>query len=748
LWLFRCTALLLPFVLLGVLEMSLRFFGYGYDPSFFKRMKVGGEEFFVQNEDFSRRFFPKEVMRNPGPVRFRVHKVPGTFRIFVLGESAAMGDPAQSFAPDRYLEMLLREKYPETRFEVINVAFTAINSHVILPIARECAAHEGDLWIVYMGNNEMVGPFGAATVFGWQAPPLPAVRAVLAFQRLRTGQWLMEVARKLRGDNPKLAAWGGMSMFLNNQVPPDSPRKETVYRNFQKNLDGVVRAGVNSGAKVLLNTVAVNLKDCPPFASITNPNLSSADRAQFDRLYTNAIQALEQNEFPKAAEFFEQAARLASESAELQFRWGECLLAQNREGARERLQLACDNDALPFRADSRINATIRAEPERVGGKAVILFDSTTALAPGVRPSPGAATSELRSAAVADSPVRVALCGGETFYEHVHFDFDARYRLARAWAEQIESLLGRNTNAWASQSFCDEKVGLSAWNRAQVIHFMLERIQTPPLSTQPNNERRKHLLESRMASLHPEMNADNAQRTRKSFVNLVEQRTEDYFLHQEFAVFLEVSGDPAGALAEWQRFRDLLPQDSLGHYQTGRLLITQQRYAEAETELRTSVAIRPNRADGWGELGNALALQKKYPDALASYSTALKMEPQNAQTLLRRGKVLGYLNRHAEATESYRAALQLNPADGLSHYELGVELLAAKEFDAAGKEFGEAARLTPDRVGARFNNGSWLMSQNRWDEAQREFEAVLRLEPGNVQAQQRLAALKAKTKHGE
>jgi len=99
-------------------------------------------------------------------------------------------------------------------------------------------------------------------------------------------------------------------------------------------------------------------------------------------------------------------------------------------------------------------------------------------------------------------------------------------------------------------------------------------------------------------------------------------------------------------------------------------------------------------------------------------------------------------------ESFSAALQLNPTDGLSHYELGVELLAAKEFDAAGKEFGEAARLSPDRAPARFNFGTWLMSQNRWDEAQREFEAVIRLEPANVQAQQRLTALKARTKHVE
>jgi tetratricopeptide (TPR) repeat protein len=435
---------------------------------------------------------------------------------------------------------------------------------------------------------------------------------------------------------------------------------------------------------------------------------------------------MKEKEFSQAAEFFERTARIDAKSAELQFHWGECLLAQtNRTGARERFQLACDNDALPFRADSRINAAIQAEPERIRSKDLILFDSSPALAAG---------SET------------GICGQETFYEHVHFDFDARYRLGRAWAEQIESLLPRTTNEWPSQTFCDERLGLSAWNRAQVIHFMTERIQTPPLNSQPNNARRLAGLESRMAQVRAQMNADTAQTTRKAFLKLLEQRPEDYFLHQEFAVFLELSGDPAGAAAQWQHFRDLLPQDSLGHFQTGRLLIPQQRYAEAETALRRTLAIRPNRTDGWVELGNALALQKKYSEALASYSTALEREPQNGQTLLRRGKVLGYMNRHAEAMESYRAALQLNPADGLSHCELGLELLAAGEFDAAGKEFGEAARLNPDRAAARFNYGTWLMNKNHWEEAQREFEAVLRLEPGNVQAQQRLMALKARTKN--
>jgi len=101
-WVFRLTALLLPVVLLGVLEISLRLGGYGFDPHFFKRIKIGGEDYFVQNDDFSFSFFPPETARNPGPVRMRAHKAPGTFRIFILGESAAMGDPEPSFGASRY----------------------------------------------------------------------------------------------------------------------------------------------------------------------------------------------------------------------------------------------------------------------------------------------------------------------------------------------------------------------------------------------------------------------------------------------------------------------------------------------------------------------------------------------------------------------------------------------------------------------------------------------------------------------
>ena len=90
--------------------------------------------------------------------------------------------------------MLLRERYPGTDFQVICVALTAIDSSTILPIARECARHQGDLWLIYMGNNEMVGPFGAETSYGFRAPSLGVIRTILAIKSTRIGELLDNLA--------------------------------------------------------------------------------------------------------------------------------------------------------------------------------------------------------------------------------------------------------------------------------------------------------------------------------------------------------------------------------------------------------------------------------------------------------------------------------------------------------------------------------------------------------------------------
>ena len=718
---FRLIAVFLPFLFLILLEISLRLAGYGFDPHFFKEVNIGGEDFWVQNDDFSLSFFPPETARSPGQLRLRAEKAPGTFRIFVFGESAAMGDPEPAYGPARYMEAELRQKFPETRFEVENVAFTGINSHVIVPIARECAEHAGDLWILYMGDNEMVGPYGAGTVFGLKAPSLPYVRLATAIQRTRTGQLFAALARKVARHLGHRTSRNDMQMFSGNQVPPGSPLKENVYRNFQKNIDDIIRTGVNSGAKVLLNTVAVNLKDCPPFASVTNNNLAGGDRAQFTQFFSDAEKAEMQGNYTNAGKFCDFAARLDSQCASLQFLWGQCLLAQsNFPAAREHFQLACDDDTLPLRIDSRLNSLIAAAGQKLEVSQGALFDAPAVLA-------------------SNSPA--GICGEETFYEHVRFDFDGSYRLGLAWAQEVEKVLPasiRSTGgSWASEEQCDNLLGLSDWNRALVLERMVGQLRALPFSDQSNNQQRIEDLQTRISQLHSRMDADDAAGAQKNFEKQISAWPEDFQLRENYALFLQANGNLPQSINQWRRILALIPQDYLPYFELGRMLSAQGHLPEAETDLRAAVHIHPSRAEGWVELGNVLTLEQKYSEALGSYEKAWRKRPQDANIIFRIGKAYALSSRHAEAMQYYRQAIQLNPSGWEPHFELGEELDAAGQLDEARDEFSTAVKLNPDYSQAHFNYGALLAKQGRLEEAQREFTETLRLDPSYKNARNAL-----------
>jgi tetratricopeptide (TPR) repeat protein len=679
-WLFRLiAAVLLPLLLVLLLECVLRLAGYGHPTGFFQKVRIGNRERLVNNEAFSLRFFPPQLARWPGSIMMEAAKPADTYRIFILGESAARGEPEPPYSAARYLEILLRERFPGQKFEVVNVAITAINSHVILPIARDLARQHGDLWIIYMGNNEMVGPFGAATIFGAQAPPLPLVRMTLAIQQTRVGQLLMALARKARGKAATASSWGGMKMFLGNQVRPGSPRKETVYRSFEKNLHDILRAGLDSGAKVILNTVAVNLKDCPPFASLTNSSIAPTDRAAWNKAYADGCRAQKQGDPAGACRDLEQAARLDPMMSEVQFRWGECLVATtNFTAARDHLQLACDYDALPFRADSRINAIIRVAGQRWAGPNLDLVDAAAVLA-------------------TNNPAGIT--GHELFYEHVHFNFDGNYRLGLAWAEQAERLLpatirSRTTGGWASQQVCEQRLGLTDWNRCSVVMSVIQRLHREPFTNQLDNDARLAALQAEATALRRRMTVATANQARAEFVAAIQRAPDDDWLHENYAEFLESIGHGQEATAEWQQVRALLPQDCVAAYQVGRLLAQHGATAEAEGALVQAVTLRPSLTQAWFELGNLYLDAGRFEAALSAYDRARQLEPHEGIYYARIGVTLAKLDRTAEAIEHYHRAIEFRPDLAEAHFALGQALAGNTQFAEAAKEYEQVVRLQP------------------------------------------------------
>jgi tetratricopeptide (TPR) repeat protein len=729
-WLFRFVALLLPFLVLAILELGLRVAGYGYDTAFFKTERdAAGKKFLINNDRFTSRFFPPELARWPGTFKIEAEKSAEVQRIYIFGESAAMGDPQPSVGASRYLEILLCEKFPGRKFEIINLGITAINSHVILPIAQDVAARgKGDIWLVYMGNNEMVGPFGAATVFGSRAPALSAVRFNLAVQKTRVGQLAVKLLRNI-GGKPKNSSWGGMKMFLQNQIPPDDVRRETVYKNFDQNLRDIVALGRDSGAMIVLSTMSVNLRDCPPFASMVNSNLVPTDRAQFDSFFNTGISLQTNNQHSTAIQKFEQAAKLDATFADLHFRWAQSLLSQtNIAAARDRFQKACDVDALPFRADTRINQTIRAIAKESASESLRLCDAESAL----------------SSAAPDS-----IAGDDSFFEHVHFNFDGNYRLAKIWAENIAAVLPetarRNTAAdWASQSACENAIGLSVWNRDFVVASVLARMTQPPLSAQFNNPTRAAILQTelnRLRSLQRQTNV--VLLTRAVFDSAVAREPNHSELRENYANFLEAIGDRHAALIQYRKITEIFPHDFYGCLQSGRLLGEVGQMNEARNLLNRAVIHRPSLPEPWYELGIVAASENKFEEALGYFDRAAKIRPQDGNFLSYKAKVLSKLGRRDEAIAIYRDAIQTGRGGWEAHFELAGELAAKGEVAEAIKHYSEVLRINPRHAVSHVNLGVMWVRQNRLAEAMTCFETALMLDPNYREARDYLNQVRAR-----
>lgn len=777
---FCLVALLSPLLLCGLAEFGLRLAGFGYVTSFFLPAREEGRAVLVENPRFGWRFFPAAVARSPQPLSLPAQKPPGILRIFVLGESAAMGDPEPAYGFARQLERLLQARHPDRKIEVVNAAMTAINSHVIREIARDCASQAGDVWLIYEGNNEVVGPFGAGTVFGRPAPSLAAVRAILAWRTTRLGQLLNALIQRARGP----VEWEGMEMFLQQQVRRDDPRLGRVYQSFAANLGGIVALGRQSGVKVLVATVPVNLRDCPPFGSLHRAGLDAAARRDWGQWFARGVKAETERRFADALAAYQQAAQYDADFAELAFRRARCELALDQTAvAQADFRLARDLDTLRFRADSRLNEIIR---QTAAAQRVPLVD---------------AEAELARQSQAGLP------GDNLFYDHVHLNFAGNYAAAALFAAAVEKALFGSappgSKVWLAESEVGRRLAFTDFDRERVGEEMRARLRQPPFSSQINFPERDEQWQQRLAALR-------ALPTKflPDYRAAVALAPDDWVLHAHFGRLLEAAGDASGATAQWQEVRRLLPHEPDAWFHLGDLAYSAARYAAADGLFREALKRRPDATEALNGLGLAdaalgrtqeaarefetalrlkprftaarvnlalllakgghtdralaqyrealrldtnnvgaridlaklLAGQGRTDEAIALYAEAVRLKPDNAVAQFNLGNALVARDRHAEALPHYAAAVQARPDFAEARYNLAVELARQGNLREALPQFAEAVRLQPDSAEAHFNYGIALAKEQRYAEAARQFQETLRLDPSHPSA--RLALQRA------
>jgi tetratricopeptide (TPR) repeat protein len=713
-WLLRLAITIVsPLLFLIVLEVGLRLGGYGHPTSFLIGPDADGV--YTSNLQFGWRFFPRSVARTPVPC-FLSTKPAGAVRIFILGSSAAQGVPDPTFSVGRTLEVLLRERYPDVKFEVVNAAMTAINSHVAVEIAHDCAAHQPDLFVVYMGNNEVVGPYGPGTVFQQWSPSRRLIRANVWLKSTRVGQLLGDAIGWLRPRNGSPTAWQGLEMFMGNHVAADDPRLPAVYDNFRQNLIEICRVGRRAGAGVVLSTVAVNLKDCPPFAAQHRSGLSPEELTKWQALYDAGVKLENARKWPEAIAKYEAAVQIDNCFADLPFRLGRCLSALGRlTEARDQFVLARDLDTLRFRADSQINAAICEVASQEETEGVRLVDAERSFA----------KSDL---AVGGIP------GERLFYEHVHFTFDGTYLLARTVLEEVEAALprlaaSRRQEPVLSKEQCAELLTLTTWDEYQMVNLTAEVLSRPPFTSQldhvlrETSARRQAEKLGRLAATHGAIEA--AFRTCEA---ALERSPDDWQGHHRVAKLALASGRPQTAMEHLRIVVKKMPRDPDVNMNLGNAAQKCGRIDEAIACFRRALENDPGLVMANYSLASALSRHGQIDEAILSFQKAVEADPKFVMAHNDLGTALERRGRIDEAIAEYQKAVELKPEFALTHFNLGNALDIRGRIDEAVAQYQKALENDPQFAMAHNKLGTALVGRGQIDEAIAHFQKALEIQP--------------------
>jgi len=502
------SAIVVPVLLLCLIEGALRLFGVGFSTSLTEPCTLQGHPASCYNLFFPAPFFPPGMIKTPQAYAIPAEKPQGTYRIFVLGESAAMGDPDPAYAFSRYLEVMLRERYPSMKFEVVNTGSVAINSHVLLPIARGLGQQKPDLFIIYSGNNEVVGPYGPGTALTASGMSLPVIRASIFFHSTRMGQLLTKVGTRKR-------EWSGMAMFLDKQVRESSPLMKYAYQNFGQNLRDTIATAHDAGARVIVSTVAINLKDCAPFGSLHREDLSPDDLRYWTTLVQQGADLENSRSYAEAMKAYLAATRIDDQYAELEFRMARTLwMLGDYAGAKQHFARARDLDTLRFRADSKVNDINRS----------------------IATSSGAELVDAEDIFSKESPN--GIIGNELIYEHVHMTPRGNYLLARAMFLQIASKLPPQSGHQVteadvpSETECEQFLAFTNHDRSRIAAEMLQRLQKPPFTNQLNHS--DQLLRLALQTQDP---GESPNDTAAEYEWAIRKNPNDRVLHYNYGLFL-------------------------------------------------------------------------------------------------------------------------------------------------------------------------------------------------------------------
>jgi len=352
--LFMAITLSLPLVLLAVIELGLRLFGWGGYPEFIRGVGTlpSGAQLCIVEPAASKPYFFANPSR-PGYAEqssFCMPKPAGTVRIVLIGESAAKGYPQPpNLAMSGFLKAMLSDTWPDRRVEVVNMGTTAIASFPLVYQVRDALRYDPDLFVFYVGNNEFFGAYGTASINASGTQPTWVLPLMRAARGLALVQAVEGMLRSGADENRTLME----QMIGQTVIASDSPLRTAAARNLQTNLERMLADVKAAGVQALVCTTASNESGLAPLGEDDQAGLDAAGQAEVARLAAAPPAA-------GAVDALRAAAARAPGSARTQFALARSLQASgDAAGARQAFLRARDLDTMPWRPTSQTEQAIR-----------------------------------------------------------------------------------------------------------------------------------------------------------------------------------------------------------------------------------------------------------------------------------------------------------------------------------------------------------------------------------------------------
>jgi tetratricopeptide (TPR) repeat protein len=140
---------------------------------------------------------------------------------------------------------------------------------------------------------------------------------------------------------------------------------------------------------------------------------------------------------------------------------------------------------------------------------------------------------------------------------------------------------------------------------------------------------------------------------------------------------------------------IAPDEPVLFYIKSRIAMEEEKYQDAEQDIRQALALEPGDADYVALLAHINVTRKQYQEGLDIANKALEIDAENLLALNTRSTALLKLNRSQESFNTIEGALREAPNNAYTHANYGWGLLEKGDRKKALEHFREALKSDPN-----------------------------------------------------